>query len=93
MTITEAITRLQQSISSDDALLFESTSLADVRQAAVEVEAKLAASQSLRNMRRIESFLNGIEHYSKVVEVVCNGTPYLPWIWAPIKLMIQLGHF
>lgn len=91
LTITEAITRLQQSISSDDALLFESTSLADVRQAAVEVEAKLAASQSLRNMRRIESFLTGIEHYSKVVEVVCNGTPYLPWIWAPIKLMIQLS--
>ncbi|KAK7703167.1 hypothetical protein SLS57_011051 [Botryosphaeria dothidea] len=85
LTITEAITRLQQSISSDDALLFESTSLADVRQAAVEVEAKLAASQSLRSMRRIESFLNGIEHYSKVVEVVCNGTPYLPWIWGLLR--------
>ncbi|KKY13857.1 putative nacht domain protein [Diplodia seriata] len=42
-------------------------------------------------MRRVESLLNGIEHYSKVLEVLCNGTPYLPWIWAPIKLMLQLS--
>ncbi|EKG09537.1 NACHT domain protein [Macrophomina phaseolina MS6] len=91
LTTKEAVARLEQSITAGDARDFEKTTLVDVRQAAVEVEAKLAASQSLRNTRRIESFLNGIEHYSKVVEVVCNGTPYLPWIWAPIKLLLQLS--
>ncbi|KAL1643556.1 hypothetical protein SLS58_004916 [Diplodia intermedia] len=81
LTIKEAFTRLSQSITPDDARRFQSTTLKDVRQAAVEVEDKLATSQSLRNMRRVESLLNGIEHYSKVLEVLCNGTPYLPWIW------------
>ncbi|OMP84900.1 hypothetical protein BK809_0000652 [Diplodia seriata] len=83
LTIKEAFTRLSQSITPDDARRFQSTTLKDVRQAAVEVEDKLATSQSLRNMRRVESLLNGIEHYSKVLEVLCNGTPYLPWIWVP----------
>jgi hypothetical protein len=36
--------------------------------------------------------LRGMEHYSKVVEVLCNGTPYLSWIWAPIKLMLMVSH-
>ncbi|KAF2812552.1 uncharacterized protein BDZ99DRAFT_413355, partial [Mytilinidion resinicola] len=42
-------------------------------------------------MKRIQPLLDGLERYSKVVEVLCNGTPYLPWIWAPIKLMLQLA--
>ncbi|KAF2642645.1 hypothetical protein P280DRAFT_395523 [Massarina eburnea CBS 473.64] len=60
---------------------FSSTTLQDVRQAAKEIEQQLAARQCLRNMRRIEPFLNGLEAYSKVIEVLCNGTDYLPWIW------------
>ncbi|EUC41875.1 hypothetical protein COCMIDRAFT_57997, partial [Bipolaris oryzae ATCC 44560] len=39
-------------------------------------------------MARLDPFLRGMEHYSKVVEVLCNGTPYLAWIWAPVKLML-----
>ncbi|KAK0110163.1 hypothetical protein ONS95_002814 [Cadophora gregata] len=39
-------------------------------------------------MRRIEPFLRGLEKYSKVIEVICN---YLPYVWAPIKLMLQLA--
>ncbi|KAL1798027.1 hypothetical protein ACET3X_004633 [Alternaria dauci] len=32
-------------------------------------------------MKRLEPFLNGLEAYSKVIEVLCNGTPFLSWIW------------
>jgi hypothetical protein len=60
---------------------FTSTTLEDVRQAARQVEQELAARQCLRNMRRLEPLLNGLEAYSKVVEVVCNGTLYVSWIW------------
>ncbi|EMD70132.1 hypothetical protein COCSADRAFT_53821, partial [Bipolaris sorokiniana ND90Pr] len=36
----------------------------------------------------VSPFLRGMEHYSKVVEMLCNGTPYLAWIWAPFVLLI-----
>ncbi|PSN61329.1 hypothetical protein BS50DRAFT_534675 [Corynespora cassiicola Philippines] len=42
-------------------------------------------------MARLQPFLHGMEHYAKVVEVLCNGTPYLSWIWAPIKLMLMVS--
>lgn len=75
---------------------FHSTTLQDVWEVARAVEAKLAAKQSSRNLRRLKPFLDGLDHYSKVVEVLCNGTPYLPWIWVseyetfPILAVAQL---
>ncbi|KAF2728956.1 ankyrin [Polyplosphaeria fusca] len=42
-------------------------------------------------MARLQPFLQAMEHYAKVVEVLCNGTPYLSWIWAPVKLMLMLS--
>jgi hypothetical protein len=76
-----AFTRLQNSVSVSDAKTFHSTRLQDVRQAAIEIQRWQGERGSLRNMRRIEPFLHGIEKYSKSIEVLCNGTPYLPWVW------------
>jgi hypothetical protein len=70
-----------QKLSKDDQREFSSTSIQDVWKAARELEQQLAARQCIRNLRRIEPLLHGLERYSKVLEVLCNGTPYLPWIW------------
>ena len=86
-----AFQRLQHVVTPDDARSFCSTTLQDVFDTARAIERQLAASQSLRNLRRIQPFLNGIQEYTKVVDILCNGTPFLPWAWAPVKLMLQLS--
>jgi hypothetical protein len=90
----DAFDKLEQTINVDhpaDARDFYNTTLQDVRTAAKQIEQELAARQCLRNMRRIEPFLAGLERYSKVVDVLCNGTVYLPWIWAPVKLVLKVS--
>ncbi|PVH71621.1 hypothetical protein DL98DRAFT_363413, partial [Cadophora sp. DSE1049] len=87
--IADAFQRLKQSVTDDDAYDFESTRLGDVWQAVREIDNAQRQRQSAQNMRRIEPFLRALEKYSKVIEVLCNGTPYLPYVWAPIKLMLQ----
>ncbi|KAK5121671.1 hypothetical protein LTR85_004843 [Meristemomyces frigidus] len=89
--IEVAFERFKATVSSTDARQFETTLLSDVHDAAKELERKLATRQSSRNRRRILPLLEGLGHYSSVVEVLCNGTPYLPWIWAPIKLFLQIA--
>ncbi|OBR07060.1 NACHT domain-containing protein [Colletotrichum higginsianum IMI 349063] len=42
-------------------------------------------------MRRLTPLLNGIEHYSKVMEILCNGTPFLSWVWAPVTLILRIA--
>ena len=90
--LEEAFLRLKDSVTPSDARDFESTTLKDVRKMAIEIEQRLAARNSLRNLRRIEPLLQKLEHYSRPLDILCNGTPFLPWIWAPIKLILQLAH-
>jgi hypothetical protein len=92
--IERAFQELESSVALSDSRLFASTTLKDVQDAALQVETELAARQLNSNMMRLEPLFTGLDHYSKAIEVLCNGTPYLPWIWAPIKLILQVCiHF
>ena len=86
-----AFRRLRDQVSPHDEHLFSSTTMEDVRKAALEIEDQLQQRRTLRGFVRIRPFLNGIEQYSGVVEVLCQGTPYLPFLWAPIKLFLQVS--
>ncbi|PTB44819.1 hypothetical protein M441DRAFT_299452 [Trichoderma asperellum CBS 433.97] len=90
-TIKAAFDDLDRTITPADSRDFRATTLQNVRDAALEIERQLAARGSLRNMRRLMPLFKGIEHYSKVMDVLCNGTPYLPWIWAPITLILRVA--
>ncbi|KAE9985892.1 hypothetical protein EG328_006732 [Venturia inaequalis] len=89
--IEKAFQDLENTITPGDSRLFSSTTLQGVRDAAIGIEVDLAARQKFCNIRRLSPLLDGLDHYSKAIEVLCNGTPYLPWIWAPIKLVLQLA--
>ncbi|KIW21374.1 hypothetical protein PV08_01954 [Exophiala spinifera] len=92
--LNDAFRKLKDSVTSADAISFQKTELEDVWKTAEEIQKTQRARQSVQALRRIQPLLENLEKYSKVVEVLCNGTPFLPWIWAPIKLMVQLasGH-
>jgi hypothetical protein len=90
-TLQQAFDDLKHTVSSGDSKDFDSTTLHDVRIAARDIERQLRARQKSSNMRRLEPLFDGLDHYSKAIEVVCNGTPYLPWIWAPMKLILQVS--
>ncbi len=89
-TLQDAFERFASTVTPDDRRLFHNTQLEDVRDEAIRIERQLRARRMQKNMARLDPFLQGMEHYSKIVEVLCNGTPYLPWIWAPVKLMLMV---
>lgn len=90
-TMQKAFDKLQRTITPQDWHKFQGVTLSDVHKAALDIESQLAARQSLRNMRRLTPLLNGMEHYSKVMEILCNGTPFLPWVWAPVTLILRIA--
>jgi len=83
-TISDAFQKLGRSISAEDAHDWASTELKDVWAEVRKIDAEQRSRQSAQNMRRIEPFLKGIEKYSKVIEVLCNGTPYMPYVWVSL---------
>jgi hypothetical protein len=84
-TIETAFNQLKQSVTTTDAHVFESTTLEDVFKAAEEIERAQRQRRALRNMKRIRPLLDFLEKYSKPMEILANGTPYLPWIWVSYK--------
>lgn len=89
--IREAFEDLERTITPADSRDFRVSSLQQVRDAALEIERQLAARGSLRNMRRLMPLFAGMEHYSNVMDILCNGTPYLSWIWAPVALILRIA--
>lgn len=91
ISIHIAFERLKDLMSKDDARAMASTTMDDVWTAARDIERQLESRRSLRGFRRIQPFLEGIEQYSKVVEVLCNQVPYLPFLWVGFTLIVCHG--
>lgn len=85
MVIRDAFQRLQRTVTEEDAHQFASTELNDVKAAVIEIQNVQRKRQSVQNLRRVDGLLRGIEKYSKVIEVLCNGTPYMPYVWVCIS--------
>lgn len=90
-TLKIAYDELDRTITPGDKRDFGNTTLEHVRKATRDIENQLAARQSLRNMGRLMPLFKGLEHYSKVIDVLCNGTPFLSWIWSPITLILRIA--
>ena len=73
--------RFSSEISNEDDELIRATSLDDVRVAIAQIETQLASRGSLRYLSRLNPYLDAVERYSKAVDPLCNGVPFLPYIW------------
>ena len=80
-TIEESYSRFKSAVSTSDAYEFSRTELVAVEDAVREIGERLAAKAERKAPRRIAPLLRALGHYSEAMSVVCNGTPYLPWIW------------
>ena len=87
----EALEQLKQNISVQDAEELCHVQLQDVYDLVRAIEDEQAARRKLRNTRRIKPFLDRIRAYTNVADILCKETELLPWIWAPVRLIIQVA--
>jgi len=90
-TIAAAFSSFKESISPEDARAFQVTTLEDVWKSLEEIQLAQRQKKSLHNVRRMGPFLESLESFSKVIEVLCNGTPYLPWLWVVVPNQFQVN--
>ncbi|KAK5987283.1 Vegetative incompatibility HET-E-1-like protein [Cladobotryum mycophilum] len=87
--IKDAFDDLQRVLSAEDRASVQNTTIEDVQNAVYQIEDYLAANTSLRNMRRLSVVFEGMSSYASTIEVFCYGTPYLKWIWSPMKTILK----
>jgi hypothetical protein len=92
-TFEAAISSFKESISlsPEDALAFQGTSLQDLLNSLKEIQLAQGQTKSFRNMSRLQPFLSNLESFSKAIEVFCNGDPYIPWLWVVVPSQFKVN--
>lgn len=90
-TMKNAFDDLERTVTAQDSTNFDISTLECVRKEALDIENQLGSRGWLRNMRRLLPLFTALEHYSRVMDTLCNGTPFLPWVWAPITLILRIA--
>jgi molecular chaperone GrpE (heat shock protein) len=71
---------------------FQITTLQDVRETALRIQRDQEIVKKMMNMTRIESFLEAMDQFSKVIEVFLNASMFVAFIWGPLKFILQVSH-
>ena len=81
VSFSNAFERLRATVSAEDARTFASTTMEDVWNTLWRIEHQMAAMRSHQELARTQNFLEGIERYSNVAQILCYEAPYLLYIW------------
>lgn len=92
LTIAQAFWKLDGALHPDDYYLFRSTTLEDVQYAAKIIEYDQEQRRCLRNLRRIEPLFEALRTLAAALDRLRRGTPYVCYLWAPIKLFLQIAN-
>ncbi|KAK1542602.1 NACHT domain-containing protein [Colletotrichum paranaense] len=93
LQLQRACERFRSHLSDEETRRLENVkSVEDVRKAISQMERYLASRQKLRNFERLVPFLDAADRLTKPIDVLSNGVPFLPYIWAPLKLILQISQ-
>ncbi len=69
---------------------FQFATLEDVRLEMARIQREQASRKEMMNMPRIQSFLEAMEQFGKVIEVFLNTSEFVAFIWGPVKFVLQV---
>jgi hypothetical protein len=71
---------------------FQFVTLDDVRKTALLIQKDQEQLKSMMNLARIESFLEAMDQFGKVIEVFVNASSFVAFVWGPVKFILQVSH-
>ncbi|KAI0161066.1 hypothetical protein GGR52DRAFT_586387 [Hypoxylon sp. FL1284] len=87
-----ALQKFKQSISPDLARNFSSCTLADVRDACRDIQQQHGKERKLRNMRRLDAFVEAMEQFGKVIDMFVNASEFVCFVWGPVKFILNIAR-
>jgi hypothetical protein len=69
---------------------FQFVTLNDVRETALRIQKDQENLKKLMNMARLESFLEAMKQFGKVIEVFGNSSIFVAFVWGPLKFILQV---
>ena len=67
---------------------FQFVTLDDVRKTALRIQRDQEQLKSLMHLSRLESFIEAMTQFGKVVEVFANSSIFVAFVWGPMKFIL-----
>lgn len=83
-----ALATFRARLSPEEDANFQITGIDDLRMTILSIQSHQRARKKMVHMKRVESFLEAMEQFGKVIEIFLNATNYLAFVWGPIKLLL-----
>ncbi|KAL8789346.1 MAG: hypothetical protein Q9195_006873 [Heterodermia aff. obscurata] len=86
-----ALAKFSSSLTPREVEEFRFTTLEDVQKVVVTIQHQQARRKEMMNLTRIQSFLEAMKSFGEVIEVFLNLSEFIPFIWGPIKFLLQVA--
>lgn len=91
-TFRLALENFKLGLSDKEKRQFAATTLGDVHVEIETIQRQQQSGRRLRDMSRLELFLEGMKEYDKVVSVFLNTGPILAFIWVRVAYPERIQH-
>ena len=85
-----AIERFTKDNLKKDLAQFKNTTYDELRNAIMQIQKDQEERREMMNLARIQSFLEAMHQFGKVVEVFLNVADALAFVWGPMKFLLQV---
>ena len=71
---------------------FSFSTLEDVHKEIDRIQSEHGSQKMMMNMTRLQSFLEAMDQFGKVIEVFVNASEFVAFIWGPLKFILQVWN-
>ena len=89
----DALAKFSSDLTPKEVEEFRFTTLEDVHKVVVTIQHQQARRKEMMNLTRIQSFVEAMKNFGEVIEVFLNLSEFVPFIWGPIKFLLQVSAF
>jgi hypothetical protein len=89
--LRNAITKFRARLTGQLLLEFEGTTYDQLCSEIIRIQREQEGSKTMMNLSRIQSFLEAMEQFGKIIEVFINVADMVAFVWGPIKFLLLVS--
>lgn len=90
-TFQEVLSNFKKRLTAKELATFQHTTFDEVRESILRIQSEQDRFTTMMNIARLESFLEAMKQFSKIIEVFGNSSSFVGFVWGPMKLILEVG--
>ncbi|KAL9111362.1 MAG: hypothetical protein Q9227_004239 [Pyrenula ochraceoflavens] len=86
-----ALAKFSTRLTKNEEQSFQFATLEEARNALAIIQGEQRKRKENMNLTRLQSFLEAMEQFSKTLELFLNVSPFVAFIWGPMKFLLQVA--